>query len=76
MPQEREIPKFARLPGPTDVTEAVQVTFRDRAFRSRTIVFEDGSTRAVDRSTVVLSDQEQIAALERHPEFERAADGS
>ncbi|CAE6810791.1 hypothetical protein R69658_05392 [Paraburkholderia aspalathi] len=76
MPQERELPKFARLPGSADVTEAVRVTFRDRVFRSRTIVFEDGRTLAVENSTVVVSDEAQIAALGRHPEFERAADGS
>jgi hypothetical protein len=52
------------------------VVFLDKAFKSRTIVFEDGSTLAVEKSTAVVSDEEQIAALDRHPDFERAVDGS
>ncbi|AXE92865.1 hypothetical protein [Paraburkholderia terricola] len=61
---------------PTVAADIVPVTFRDKAFRSRTLVFADGSTLAVERSTVTATDEEQIALLERHPDFERVADGS
>ncbi|MFM0427574.1 hypothetical protein PQQ75_01055 [Paraburkholderia aspalathi] len=58
------------------VTLPESVAFRDKAFKSRTIVFEDGSTLAVDNSAVVVSDEQQIVVLECHPDFERIADGS
>ena len=66
----------AQLSASTVAAHSVFVTFRDKAFRSRTIVFEDGSTLTVEKSTVVISNEEQIAKLELHPDFERAADGS
>ncbi|MDR6408503.1 hypothetical protein [Paraburkholderia terricola] len=56
--------------------DTVSVTFRDKAFRSRTLVFADGSTLAVERSTVTATDEEQIALLQRHPDFERVAGGA
>jgi hypothetical protein len=54
----------------------VSVTFRDRAFRSRTLVLLDGSGLIVEKSTVTVSKEEQITALDSHPDFERVADGS
>ena len=68
------MPKNNELVLPT--RDRGSITFRDKAFRSRTIVFEDGRTLAVENSTVVVSDEEQTAALDRHPDFERATDGS
>lgn len=76
MPKDNEAPMPAQRSALTVTSHPVFVTFRDRAFRSRTVVFEDGSTLAVEKSTVVVSGEAQIAALERHPDFERAADGS
>ncbi|SHL04586.1 hypothetical protein [Paraburkholderia terricola] len=52
------------------------VRFRDEAFKSRTLVLADGRTLAVEKSTVTATDEEQLALLERHPDFERVADGS
>ncbi|CAB3804869.1 hypothetical protein [Paraburkholderia caffeinilytica] len=60
----------------TDVQGQKPVTYLDRTFRSRTLVFADGSTLAVEKSTAVASNDEQIAALDRHPDFERMTDGS
>lgn len=51
------------------------VTFRDRAFRSRTVVFPDGNTAMVERCVVGVSDPEHIAYLDWHAGFERI-DGS
>ncbi|MEN8502048.1 MULTISPECIES: hypothetical protein [Paraburkholderia] len=52
------------------------VTFRDKTYRSRTLVFADGTTLAVEKSHVTATTQEHVAALERHPDFERVADGA
>ncbi|MET3234209.1 UNVERIFIED_ORG: hypothetical protein ABIC54_006425 [Burkholderia sp. 1263] len=76
MPQNEKFPLPARLAAATAAAGRVSVTFRDRAFRSRTIVFEDGSTLAVGKSAVATTDHAQIAALERHPDFERVSTGS
>ncbi|WP_244744914.1 hypothetical protein [Paraburkholderia terricola] len=54
----------------------VSVIFRDKAFRSRTLVLADGRTLSVEKSTVTASDEEQLALLDQHPDFERVADGS
>jgi len=72
MPKDSDIP----VPASTVAAGAASVTFRDKAFRSRTLVLADGRTLAVEKSTVTASDQEQLALLERHPDFERVADGA
>ncbi|MFP3612592.1 hypothetical protein SB778_21025 [Paraburkholderia sp. SIMBA_050] len=56
--------------------DTVSVTFRDKAFRSRTLVLADGRTLSVEKSTVTASDREQLALLDQHPDFERVADGA
>ena len=76
MPQNEENPLPARLAVATAAAGRVSVIFRDKAFRSRTLVLADGRTLAVENSTVTATDQEQLALLERHPDFERVADGS
>ncbi|SHL06857.1 hypothetical protein [Paraburkholderia terricola] len=75
MPQDEENPLPARLAVAT-AAGRVSVTFRDKAFKSRTLVLADGRTLAVEKSTVTASDQEQLALLDRHPDFERVADGA
>ncbi|MGC2970397.1 hypothetical protein [Paraburkholderia aspalathi] len=52
------------------------VVYRDTVFRSRTVVFADGSTLAVEKSLVTATTQEHVAALDRDPDFERMTDGS
>ena len=74
MPKASDIP--IPVPASTVAAGVASVTFRDKAFRSRTLVLADGRTLAVEKSTVTASDQEQLALLDRHPDFERVADGA
>jgi hypothetical protein len=76
MPKDNEISTLAQLSGSTLAADADRIAFRDKAFKSRTLVFADGSTLAVERSRVTATTQEHVAALERHPDFERVADGA
>ncbi|CAN7437720.1 hypothetical protein [Paraburkholderia terricola] len=80
MPKDSDIPVPVPVPVPvpasTVAAGAASVTFRDRAFRSRTLVFADGSTLVVEKSHVTATTQEHVSALERHPDFERVADGA
>ncbi|TCK43470.1 hypothetical protein B0G84_1806 [Paraburkholderia sp. BL8N3] len=52
------------------------VTFRDKAFKSRTFVFADGTTAPVEKSLIVATSAERIEQLERHGDFERTAAGA
>jgi len=65
MPQENKTaaPAKAGLQQP--------VTFRDTAFKSRTIVFPDGSTAPVERSLITVSTTERIEHLTQLGDFER-----
>ncbi|SHK25420.1 hypothetical protein [Paraburkholderia terricola] len=76
MPKDNDVPMPVPDPALAIAVDTVPVTFRDRAFRSRTLVLSDGCTLSVEKSTVTASDQEQLALLERHPDFERVADGA
>jgi len=57
----------------TDKAEAsaAPVVFRDQAFKSRTIVLNDGRAFAVEKSTIEATDAALIAHLDNHPDFER-----
>lgn len=57
------------------VTTEPPVTFRDKAFKSRTFVFADGTTAPVEKSLIVATSAERIEQLERHGDFERTAAG-
>lgn len=50
------------------------VTFRDLAFKSRTLVLADGRSFAVDQGRIQTGDTALIAFLEKHPEFQREAE--
>lgn len=50
------------------------VTFADKAFKSRTLVLEDGRAFAVDKSRIVATDLALIAHLDQHPEFDRVVE--
>jgi hypothetical protein len=76
MPKDNDVPMPVPDPAPVIAADTVSVTFRDKAFRSRTLVLADGRTLGVEKSTVTASDQEQLALLECHPDFERVADGA
>lgn len=58
----------------TDKAEvsAVPVIFKDKAFKSRTIVLDDGRAFPVEKSTIEASDPALIEHLDSHPDFERA----
>ena len=47
------------------------VVFADKAFKTRTIVLEDGRTFAVEKSRIAATDPALVAHLDKHPEFER-----
>ena len=74
MPQENKtvVPAKAGLQLP--VTQPA--TFRDKAFKSRTIVFADGSTASVVNSAITVSSTERADQLDQLDEFERAAAGA
>ena len=55
-------------------TATTQVVFADKAFKTRTIVLEDGRTFAVEKSRIVAADPALIDHLDKHPEFERVAE--
>ena len=66
MPKDREASALPQSAG---------VSFHDRAFRTRTMVFPDGAAAMVEQSLVAVSDQEHITYLDQHADFERV-DGS
>ena len=64
----------AQVDTSTPVSPVAAVTFRDRAYRSRTFVFVDGSTAPVVNSRITVTLAQQIAEIERHTDFERLSD--
>ena len=46
-------------------------TYRDLAFKSRTLVLGDGRSFAVAQGRIQTGDTALIAFLEKHPEFQR-----
>ena len=54
-------------------TATTPAVFADKAFKTRTIVLEDGRTFAVEKSRIVAADPALIDHLDKHHEFERVA---
>ena len=52
------------------------VTYRDLAFKSRTLVLADGRSFAVAQGRIQTGDTSLIAFLEKHPEFQREPDSA
>lgn len=52
-------------------TSEQPTTFRDRQFKSRIVVFPDGSTATVEKSAVTVSKAGHIVYLDKHADFER-----
>ncbi|MFM0250652.1 hypothetical protein [Paraburkholderia sediminicola] len=75
MPKDNETSMPAQLSTLKLAGGPVSVTFRDKAFRSRTVVFPDGHTAIVERGVVAVSAPEHVAFLNQHADFERV-DGS
>lgn len=51
-------------------------TFRDKAFKSRTFVFIDGSTVPVTNGLISVSARDMVEQLEQHSDFERTLSGA
>ena len=69
MPQENKTAAPVKAGSQQPVTQPV--TFRDKTFKSRTIVFGDGSTAAVVRSLITVSTSQRIEHLTQLGDFDR-----
>lgn len=58
----------------TDEKPTLTVTFRDQAFKSRTLVLADGRSFAVEQGRIQTGDAALIAILEKQPDFRREAE--
>ena len=58
------------IPTPDEKSPST-VTYRDIAFKSRTVVLADGRSFAVVQGRIQTGDTALIAFLENHPEFQR-----
>ena len=52
------------------------VTYRDLAFKSRTLVLADGRSFAVAQGRIQAGDTALITFLEKHPQFQRDPDSA
>lgn len=56
---------------PIQLAADVAQTFRDTAFKSRTLILKDGRAVAVENYTVTTSDKDVVAYLDSHSDFVR-----
>lgn len=73
--------KIDNKPTPTPIStpdekSPLTVTYRDLAFKSRTLVLTDGRSFAVAQGRIQTGDTTLIAFLENHPEFQREHDAA
>lgn len=61
------------MPKTPDTNAAAPALFADKAFKSRTIVLEDGRSFPVAKARIAATDPALIEYLEKHPDFERVA---
>lgn len=54
--------------------ERITVTYRDIRFMARTLLLPSGGVLAVQGGEVTTADPDEIAWLDRHADFERAAE--
>ena len=59
------------MPKTTDTSATVPVVFADKAFKSRTIVLEDGRSFPVVKARIAADDPVLIDYLDKHADFER-----
>ena len=78
MPQENKTAAPAKVGSQQPSTQSIShsVTFRDKAFKSRTIVFPDGSTAPVVGSLVTVSTAKRVEHLTQFGDFERTDPGA
>ena len=63
-------PTLTPIPTPDEKSPST-VTYRDRAFKSRTLVLADGRSFAVEQGCIQTGDTALITFLEKHPDFQR-----
>lgn len=68
-------PTLTPTPTPNEKSPST-VTYRDLAFKSRTLVLTDGRCFAVAQGRIQTGDTALIAFLEKHPEFQREFDSA
>lgn len=68
-------PTLTPIPSPDEKSPST-VTYRDLAFKSRTLVLADGRSFAVAQGRIQTGDTALIAFLEKHPEFQREPDSA
>lgn len=56
-------------------SSATPVIFKDKAFKNRAIVLDDGRSFPVEKSRIEASDAALITHLDNHPDFERIQSG-
>lgn len=56
---------------PTPVVTAAAQVFRDKTFKSRTLILKDGRAVPVENYIVTTSDKDVIAYLDAHADFTR-----
>jgi len=66
MPKDNEA-----IGSPQAAAVSAVVTFRDKVYRSRTVVFQDGDALTVERGVVAVSKPEHVTFLIQHADFER-----
>jgi hypothetical protein len=68
-------PTLTPIPSPDEKSPST-VTYRDLAFKSRTLVLADGRSFDVAQGSIQTGDTALIAFLEKHPEFQREPDSA
>ncbi len=68
-------PTLTSTPTPSEKSPPT-VTYRDLAFKSRTLVLGDGRSFAVAQGRIQTGDTVLIAFLEKHSEFQRESDSA
>jgi hypothetical protein len=61
---------------PDGTAVSAEVSFRDKAYRTRSVVFPDGRSATVERSLVAVSEPEHVRFLDHHADFERFDGGA
>ena len=58
---------------PTELKASTVPVFRDKAYKSRILILDDGRAFAVEKARIEATDPALLAYLEQHPDFSREA---